>query len=101
MDANVLSLVTIFLPLSSLWASASIDNRKRHSNTKPLFPQGKVLASEGSGGTSGPLIGEKFLIGHMSPSETATSRSSQSNPPSPTPEQHQRGFVDLEAGRAL
>ncbi|KAL8722008.1 MAG: hypothetical protein Q9181_007586 [Wetmoreana brouardii] len=94
MDANVLSLVTIFLPLSSLWASASIDHRKRHSAKPELH--GKLLGSNGSAPT-GPLVGEKFLIGPLSPSETANSRSSHSNPPTPTRVQHERSYVDLEA----
>ncbi|KAL8910466.1 MAG: hypothetical protein Q9171_004217 [Xanthocarpia ochracea] len=94
MDANVLTLVTIFLPLSSLWASASLDYRKK-SSAKPIF-HGKLLGSYGTA-TTGPLVGGKFLIGPLSPSETATSRSSQSPPPSPSNAHDQGIHLDLEA----
>ncbi|KAL8665657.1 MAG: hypothetical protein Q9168_007659 [Polycauliona sp. 1 TL-2023] len=97
MDSNVLTLVTIFLPLSSLWASASLDYRKKSLGQKPLYP-GKLLNSNGTGST-GPLIDEKRLAGPLpSPStETATWRSSQSNPPSPSNVRDQGIHVDLEA----
>ncbi|KAL8853467.1 MAG: hypothetical protein Q9221_001625 [Calogaya cf. arnoldii] len=65
MDSNVLTLVTIFLPLSSLWASASVDNRKK-SLEKPKF-HGKIVGSNDTAST-GPLINEKCLIGPLSPS---------------------------------
>ncbi|KAI4118498.1 MAG: hypothetical protein LQ338_007395 [Usnochroma carphineum] len=94
MDSNVLSLVTIFLPLSSLWASSSVDYRRRDSPRSKT--QGPLLGSDGTART-GPLIGEKFLHGPLSPSATATTRPSHSNSPSPTKPHSQNAFVDLEA----
>ncbi|KAL8730940.1 MAG: hypothetical protein Q9166_003730 [cf. Caloplaca sp. 2 TL-2023] len=94
MDSNVLTLVTIFLPLSSLWASASLNHRKKPS-TESRF-HGQSLGSNGNVST-GPLIDEKLLIAPLSPSETATSRPSHSNPPSPTNNRDQNQHVDLEA----
>ncbi|KAL8844942.1 MAG: hypothetical protein Q9176_000614 [Flavoplaca citrina] len=94
MDSNVLTLVTIFLPLSSLWASASLDYRRKSSKQPKLHEN--LLDSNGTAST-GPLINEKLLIGPLSPSETATSRSSQSNPPSPNNIRDQGMHVDLEA----
>ncbi|KAL8762471.1 MAG: hypothetical protein Q9184_001554, partial [Pyrenodesmia sp. 2 TL-2023] len=51
MDSNVLTLVTIFLPLSSLWASSSVGNRRQLTPQPQLGD--KLL---GSGGTAGPLL---------------------------------------------
>ncbi|KAL8770636.1 MAG: hypothetical protein Q9209_003704 [Squamulea sp. 1 TL-2023] len=98
MDSNVLTLVTIFLPLSSLWASASLDYRKKPS-AKPDF-HGKVLGSNGSS-TTGPLVNEKSLAGPLSPTDTATSISSCSNPPSPSNARDQGLNVDLEAQKMV
>ncbi|KAI4108509.1 MAG: hypothetical protein L6R37_000945 [Teloschistes peruensis] len=99
MDSNVLSLVVTFLPLSSLWASASIDNRKRYS-AQPKF-HGKLLGSDGSDGSAvtGPLVNEKFLIEPLSPSASATSKTSHLSLVDPTNATHGRVDVDLEAQR--
>ncbi|KAL8951257.1 MAG: hypothetical protein Q9222_002759 [Ikaeria aurantiellina] len=94
MDANVVSLVTIFLPLSSLWASASVDNRRKERSE--ARSHGKLLGSHGSAFT-GPLIGEKFLVGAPSPSDTTTSTSNSSNPASPTKTGNTTNYLDLEA----
>ncbi|KAI4174915.1 MAG: hypothetical protein LQ343_001942 [Gyalolechia ehrenbergii] len=93
-DSHVLTLVTIFLPLSSLWASASVDNRKR-SLEQPMV-HGKLLSSK-STATTGPLVGEKFLDGPLSPSATATTKTSNSSLPSPAKTHDQHINVDLEA----
>ncbi|KAL8717033.1 MAG: hypothetical protein Q9225_005688 [Loekoesia sp. 1 TL-2023] len=97
MDSNVLSLVTIFLPLSSLWASASVDNRKR-SSEKPKI-HGKLLGSNGTA-TTGPLVDDKFLVGPLSPSETATTRTGHSSPPSLTNTHDHHIDFDLEAQKS-
>ncbi|KAL8826600.1 MAG: hypothetical protein Q9170_007338 [Blastenia crenularia] len=97
MDSNVLSLVTIFLPLSSLWASSSVDNRKRELQLPPV--QGKRLGSDGTAMT-GPLVDEKLLIGPLSPSETATFGTSHSSPRSQTHTQNQHFEFDLEAQKS-
>lgn len=89
-----LTLVTIFLPLSSLWASASVDNRKKSSDQQNLHdkPAGsKDIAAVG------PLIGGKFLNGPPSPSTTATTRTSNSSMPSPAKPHDQHYDFDLEA----
>ncbi|KAI4187372.1 MAG: hypothetical protein LQ348_004098 [Seirophora lacunosa] len=93
-DSNVLTLVIIFLPLSSLWASASVDNRRRHS-PKPEV-EGKLLNSNGTAST-GPLIGEKFLNEPLTPSGTPTTRTSHSNPLSPANTLDKHVYTDLEA----
>ncbi|KAL8957408.1 MAG: hypothetical protein Q9193_005311 [Seirophora villosa] len=93
-DSNVLTFVIVFLPLSSLWASASIDNRKRHS-PKPEV-EGKFLSSNGTAST-GPLIGEKFLSEPLTPSGTPTTRTSHSNPLSPANTIDKHMYTDLEA----
>ncbi|KAL8763421.1 MAG: hypothetical protein Q9194_007352 [Teloschistes cf. exilis] len=102
MDSNVLSLVVIFLPLSSLWASASIDNGKRYP-AQPKF-HGKLLGSDGSDGSdrsavTGPLVDEKFLIEPSSPSASATSKTSHLSLVDPTNATHGCVDVDLEAQR--
>ncbi|KAI4231535.1 MAG: hypothetical protein LQ349_005551 [Xanthoria aureola] len=99
MDSNVLTLVTIFMPLSSLWASASLDYRKQ-STGKPKFHGGILLGSNGTAST-GPLVDKKCLVGPLSPSETATSSSSQSNPPSPSNIRDQGVNVDLESQKMV
>ena len=99
MDSNVLTLVTIFMPLSSLWASASLDYRKQ-STGKPKFHGGILLGSNGTAST-GPLVDKKRLVGPLSPSETATSSSSQSNPPSPSNIRDQGVNVDLESQKMV
>ncbi|KAL8902373.1 MAG: hypothetical protein Q9207_004757 [Kuettlingeria erythrocarpa] len=89
MDSNVLTLVAIFLPLSSLWASASVDNRRQGSPQPQLG--GKML---GSGGTAGPLLDDRFLNGPLSPSATTTTETNGSD----APETHVRDLnLDLEA----
>ncbi|KAL8942578.1 MAG: hypothetical protein Q9216_001560 [Gyalolechia sp. 2 TL-2023] len=93
-NSHVLTLVTIFLPLSSLWASASVDDRKR--SMEQQMGHGKLLRSDGTA-TPRPLIGAKFLDSPHSPSATATTRTSNSGLPSPTkPHDHHLDF-DLEA----
>ena len=94
MDSNVLSLVAIFLPLSSLWASASVENRKQHREEPKI--QNRLLGSNGTA-TTGPLIDESFLIGPLSPSETATLGTSQFSPSSPIKIYHRHEHIDLEA----
>lgn len=80
MSSNVLTLVAIFLPLSSLWASASIRSRIQPSPGAEI--RHAMLGSDQTGsttaGSSGPLIREKFG-GPLSPAKsdmTATSKSS-------------------------
>lgn len=97
MDSNVLSLVTIFLPLSSLWASASVDNRRRDAPKPQLH--GRLLGGNGTA-TTGPLVGEDFLTGALCQSETATSRTSHSSLPSPANAHNETMYMDLEAQKS-
>ncbi|KAL8799026.1 MAG: hypothetical protein Q9182_006205 [Xanthomendoza sp. 2 TL-2023] len=103
MDSNVLTLVTIFLPLSSLWASASLDHHHHKPTAEPKHRHGKFLGNDNTAST-GPLVDETFLIAPLTPTKTTTttttSRLSQSNPPSPKTPTHHHDFVDLEAQKA-
>ncbi|KAL8676718.1 MAG: hypothetical protein Q9186_006784 [Xanthomendoza sp. 1 TL-2023] len=101
MDSNVLTLVTIFLPLSSLWASASLDHRPKKPTVEPKS-HGRFLGSNDTASTTGPLIDEKFLIVPLSPAKTTTTTTitSQSNPSSPGNTSDSHDFVDLEAHKA-
>lgn len=84
--SNVLTLVTIFLPLSSLWASANMSTR----TTSASVPSSPASNSNGfsfrekffsnlSSGSAGPLITHKFFDGPLSPSTTVMTRRSQSS----------------------
>lgn len=84
--SNVLTLVAIFLPLSSLWASANMSTR----TTSTSVPSSPASNSNGfsfrekffsnlSSGSAGPLITHKFFDGPLSPSTTVMTRRSQSS----------------------
>ncbi|KAL9127011.1 MAG: hypothetical protein Q9217_004026 [Psora testacea] len=90
MSSNALTAVAIFLPLSSLWASASIDSRTSASKESR-----KVFANYPSG-FSEPTTYRQTPSGPVSPAHTATTlrgSDSRSNPSSPG--QHQF-YSDLE-----
>ncbi|KAI4128989.1 MAG: hypothetical protein LQ341_006615 [Variospora aurantia] len=93
-DSNVLTLVTIFLPLSSLWASASVDNRRRDL---PKPENHGKLRSRNSTATTGLLISEKFLSDPLASSESATTGTSHSNSPSAISTHDKHLYADLEA----
>ncbi|KAI9880515.1 MAG: hypothetical protein M1830_002555 [Pleopsidium flavum] len=94
MGSNVLTLVAIFLPLSSIWASSSIDSHHRGS-TNPDFPR-KLFGSYASGST-GPLVDRKTFNGRLSPAETTNTRISNSSLPSPANAGQHNAYSDLEA----
>ncbi|KAL8818871.1 MAG: hypothetical protein Q9223_002590 [Gallowayella weberi] len=71
MDSNVLTLVSIFLPLSSLWASSSLDHRQKPT-AKPKYHDGRFFGNDNTAST-GPLVDETFLIVPVSPAKTTTS----------------------------
>ncbi|KAI9761245.1 MAG: hypothetical protein M4579_001165 [Chaenotheca gracillima] len=73
LGANVLTLTAVFLPLSSIWASISLDSRNQSSN--PLNRQQKMFSSYASGSTVIPLQsaekgGSNVARGQISPSNT-------------------------------
>ena len=92
MDSNVLTLVSIFLPLSSIWASSSGVDRApataRQDRQQNHF--------DGLTGSARPLVNYKASSGPLSPSNTATTRTSSSLP-SPANPRQQAMYLDLEA----
>ncbi|MCJ1306190.1 hypothetical protein MMC08_009008 [Hypocenomyce scalaris] len=92
MDSNVLTLVSIFLPLSSIWASSSgVDHAPataRQDRQQNHF--------DGLTGSARPLVNYKASSGPLSPSNTATTCTSSSMP-SPANPRQQAMYLDLEA----
>jgi hypothetical protein len=71
LGTNVLTVVAIFLPLSSTWAAASINNQSRKLDdpeNQHRFYARTPTASKGRSGKDGELTGP------FSPTETASSR---------------------------
>ena len=89
----VLTTVALSLPLSSLWASASLDGRFRQSKQSNFSPP--MIGSHGSGST-GPMIGRNTAEGTLSPTYTANTRVT-SGLSSPRHGEHHQMFRDLEA----
>ncbi|KAL9097982.1 MAG: hypothetical protein Q9163_006262 [Psora crenata] len=90
MSSNALTSVAIFLPLSSLWASASIDNRAS------ALKESRTVMAKYPSGSSEPTAYRKANSGTVSPAHTATTLHGSgrgSNPSSPS--QHQF-YSDLE-----
>jgi len=92
MSSNVLTLVTIFLPLSSLWASANVSSRSQPSNTLNLRQN---LFGSAHTGSSRPLVNEKALNGSLSPTNTEVTRASKRSTISPGG--HLDFYRDLES----
>lgn len=70
MSSEVITAVVIFLPLSSLWASASVESRFQDSKEKNFG--NRLLGSNSSGFPATPA-GKKGAFGSLaSPSDTAT-----------------------------
>lgn len=97
MGSNVLTLVAIFLPLSSIWASSTVDShQQQQSPSTPSFRR-KLFGSYTSR-SSGPFADRKAFGGPLSPtSDTATTRVSNSSLPSPVKSDPQHVYSDLEA----
>ena len=90
MSSNALTAVAIFLPLSSLWASASIDNR-----ASALKQSHNVLANYPSGFSEATMC-RKNISGNISPAHTATTLRGSGSGSSPcSPNQHQF-YSDIE-----
>lgn len=95
MDSNVLTLVSIFLPLSSMWAASSIDGRAP-SFTGPRVP-GKSFNNTYKTNSTGPLANQRVINGPVSPSNSTGTRTNDSSLLSPLEDHFQKDFVDLEA----
>lgn len=92
MDSNVLTLVAIFLPLSSIWASSSGTGRTQaivESDQQPNYYNSFT-------GSARPLVDYKNPKAPSSPTNTATTRISSSLP-SPAHPTQQDMYLDLEA----
>lgn len=71
MNSYTLTAVALFLPLSSLWASASLDMRFRQSKQNHFSPQ--MLGSEGSRSTA-PMVECNNVTGPVSPANISETR---------------------------
>ena len=102
MSSNVLTLVTIFLPLSSLWASTSVRNQLSPSplNDKvKATSRGRLVNGHTSMGSTGPLISHPILIddtGVQSLSTIEEKRASVSTAQSPGIGGEELFYRDLE-----
>ena len=76
MSSNVLTLCAIFLPLSSLWASANVSSRSQASLN---LNGGHNPLSTAHTGSSRPLVSEKNFKGSLSPTDTETTRASKTS----------------------
>ena len=92
MDSNVLTLVAIFLPLSAIWASASVD-----SNTQPPVPAAGRLKFFTTSKSTGHYTEKKSLSGAMSSTTGTSTRISASPLSSPKYEDFNECDIDLEA----
>lgn len=92
MDSNVLTLVAIFLPLSSIWASSSSIGRP----PAPVESDQQPNYFNSFTGSARPLVHYKNSKAPSSPSNTATTRISSSLPSPANPTQ-QDMYLDLEA----
>ncbi|MCJ1224557.1 hypothetical protein MMC12_001202 [Toensbergia leucococca] len=102
MSSNVLTLVSIFLPLSSLWASASLRSNSPALKSPEPTRHPRLLSSFVSGST-GPFAHGKALDAQLSPSHTATTTTAINNSPlsSPCKTCHTDTYSDLEAQNAV
>jgi len=92
MASNVLTLVVIFLPLSSLWASASTTSQ----GSQPVKHRSRFMGSLTSRlGSMGPIVAGKDLNGPLSPSDTPTTKISSFSPPNSA--RTSKMYRDLEA----
>lgn len=67
LGTNVLTLVSIFLPLSSMWATTSTNEKKKEASNP--HSQRKLFGSRSSG-SSGPFVEGKDSKEMMSPDNT-------------------------------
>jgi len=93
MNSYTLTAVALFLPLSSLWASASLDSRFRQSKQSIFSPQ--MIGSQGSRSTA-PMVDRNNIAGPVSPANTSGTRISSGMASPGRLDQHGL-FRDLEA----
>ena len=93
MDSNVLTVVSIFLPLSSMWAASSIDTSSQISPRPEAHK--KFVPSYASGSTASAERNASY--GPLSPSKSADNRTASSSLPSPANSHFQGILGDLEA----
>ncbi|KAK0515681.1 hypothetical protein JMJ35_001715 [Cladonia borealis] len=72
-SSNVLTSTAIFLPLSSLWASASLDSRFADSKAQNFSR--KMITSYATG-SSAPIANHETMKGPLSPANTDNTRAS-------------------------
>ncbi|KAI9709819.1 MAG: hypothetical protein M1812_007611 [Candelaria pacifica] len=94
MGSNVLTLVAIFLPLSSMWASFSVENSSQASSSPDSHR--KFLGSYSSGSTSTGST-SKPPNGTPSPTDTTFTHTSHTALPSPITATARDEEKDLEA----
>ncbi|MCJ1383380.1 hypothetical protein MMC17_006493 [Xylographa soralifera] len=91
MDSNVLTLVSIFTPLSAMWAASSIGSDK--PNSSPHARHRKFFSRSSS---VGDYSDKKAFDGPVSPSYGASTQASISPLPSPAHDRFLQVGVDLE-----
>ena len=93
--SNVLTLVAIFLPLSSMWASSSVDGRTQAS----LEPQGprKYLISSYKTNSTNDSTDRKPFNSPLSPADSELTRVNHSSSTTPVHNRFGNGIVDIEA----
>ncbi|KAI9844993.1 MAG: hypothetical protein M1837_005137 [Sclerophora amabilis] len=94
LGTNVLTLAAIFLPLSSMWASASLDGQSQVSGSPNA--QQKLFGSYGSG-SNGPARSKRGGNGPTSPAHTTLTHGSSSPLVTPNRAEMQSVDRDLEA----
>ena len=94
MDSNILTLLSIFLPLSSMWASSTTDGAPAPSPKSKV--RQKLLDSYASGST-GKTGTRKPSHGSLSSAGNTKTPSGDSPLSSPSDSSYQDGIMDLEA----
>ena len=99
MDSNVLTLVAIFLPLSSLWASSNVDGRTQASS-EPQAAR-KYVGSSYKTDSAGQSMDRKPFNSPLSPADSELTRVNHSPSTSPLHNRFGTAMVDLEAQGSL
>ena len=95
MGSNVVTAVAIFLPLSSLWAAASVDSQFQASKEKN-YGKNNMFVSGASASTGPSAYPKKNIGGPRSPADPATT-ARLSGSTSSSPQAMNGVFKDLEA----
>ena len=94
MDSNVLTLVSIFLPLSSIWASSSVDGL---AQSPPGSENHRKVFGSYASGSTGLNTDHKATNGPLSPSSSAYGQIGNSSIANPKTSRYQDTHADLEA----